>query len=182
MVSPRRYVRSVAARASAARSSGEIPSKRGTFEKSSVTIIKDPPLTGKPKRRADGGECFPSADLPGRRFGKYAARGERRGRDEAVVFRMPVERSDAPEVPGHLAARDRHVHAHVVRFARDGKEAEPDGLDERISLRTVEDVRRDVRPGGRRADATSGTSVTRSVASWARVTRGAATAFRARAG
>src|ERR1017187_7318329 len=136
MVSPRRYVRSVAARASAARSSGETPSKRGTFEKSSVTIIKDPPLTGEPKRRVDGGNRLPAADLPGLRFGEYAAAGERRRRDEAVVFRIAAERGDAPEVPGHLAARDRHVRAHAVRLARDGKEAECDGLDDGISVRT----------------------------------------------
>src|SRR5271169_5126087 len=146
MVSPRRYVRSVAARASAARSSGENPSNRGTFEKTSVTIIKDPPLTGEPKRRVDGGERLPTADLPRRRFGEYAAGGEGRGRGEAVVFRIPAEHGDAPEIPGHLAARDRHVRTHVVRLTRNGKEAERDGLDEGILLGTVEDVRRDVKP------------------------------------
>src|SRR5450830_1215911 len=106
---------------------------RTTSRPSGATIIKNPPLTGEPKRRVDGGERLPTADLTGRRFGEYAAGGERRGRDEAVVFRIPAERGDAPEVPRHLAARDRHVRAHVVHLARDGKEAERDGLDEGIS-------------------------------------------------
>src|SRR5271169_252567 len=134
MVSPRRYVRSVAARPSAARSSGESPSKRGTFEKTSVTIMKDPPLAGEPQSRVDGGERLTAADLPGRRFGKYAAGGELRGRHKTIVFRIPAEHGDALENAGHLAARDRHVRPHVMRLARNGKKTERDRPDEGILL------------------------------------------------
>src|ERR1035437_4243371 len=144
IVSPRLYVRNVAARASAVRSSAETPSKRGTLEKSSVITMEDPPLTGEPERRVDGGERLSPTDLPGCRLGEYAAGGEGGGREKARLVAAPEKRGEAPEVAGHLASGHRRVGPHEVWPPRDEKESERDRLDEAPAIRAVEDVDRHV--------------------------------------